>query len=169
MNKQAQEILLQNIFFACNKKANLSCLESYHITPNGVALYNEKYDVIFPHDAYTNENVEKYIRRFDRLKDLILHSQERLYFVYTSQSSLNEGNFTINDKQVVKDVYENLTKIYNLINKYNKNNKIIVFDSIQNENIEKLHKNIALYKLNSCSEWTAMVSQMKALQCELVL
>lgn len=66
-------------------------MEHFYTDDNGVLLYNTKYNVIFPHDEYN--------------EDLILNSIECLYFIYTSQYSLYKGNYTIDGKNVIKDVY----------------------------------------------------------------
>ena len=144
------------------KRANLNGLEHYYTCENGFALYNTKYNVIFPHDENNIDNINKYIRRFERLKDIILNSTECLYFIYTSQSSLESGNFTIDGNIIIRDVYVYLTKIYNLIGKFrNINNyKMILFDAIQEEQIELLHENIKLVKLNKCNHWSELLPQM---------
>ena len=155
------EDLVKNHFFYCEKRANLNGLENYYTCDNGFALFNTKYNVIFPHDDNSNETINKYIRRFERLKDMILNSTENLYFIYTSQSSLKEGNFTIDGNNVIQDVYFYLTKIYKLIGNFRTNYKVIIFDAIQEEQIELLDKNIILCKLNSCNSWVALLPQMR--------
>ena len=152
--------IVEKHFFYCDKKANYSEIEHYYTDINGFALYNSKYDVIFPHDIYNDETIYKYIRRLERLKDLILNSKDKLIFIYSSQSSVDKGNFTIDKRIIVSDVYIYLSKIYNLINKYNNNNKMIVFDSIFNEEIENLDKNIILYKMESCNSWDELLNKI---------
>jgi hypothetical protein len=105
--------------------------------------------------------INKYIRRFERLKDIILNSTERLYFIYTSQSSLECGNFTIDGNIVINDVYVYISKIHNLIGKFRNNYKIVLFDAIQEEPIELLDENIKLLKLNKCNSWSELVPQMR--------
>ena len=125
-----------------------------------VALYNSKYDVIFPHDKNDKKTKMKYIRRLTRLKDLILNSNEKLVFIYSSQSSLKSGNFTIDERVVIKNVYSYLSKIYDLINMYNNNNKMIVFDSILNEDKNKLNEKITLYEMNACNSSNELLNQI---------
>jgi len=149
------EELVKNHFFYCEKRANANGLEHYYTCDNGFALYNTKYNVIFPHDENNLENINKYIRRFERLKDIILNSTEDLHFIYISQSSLENSNFTIDGNIIVKDVYIYLSKIYELIGIFKKNYKILLFDAIQEESQQLLNKNIILHKLNrqnSCGE-----------------
>ena len=92
----------------------MSRQEHYYICDNGFALYNSKYNVIFPHDEYNIETINKYIRRFERLKDIILNSKEDIYFIYTSPSSPDNGNFTINNNIIIEHVYFYLSEIYKL-------------------------------------------------------
>ena len=155
------EILVKNYFFNCEKRANVNSSKQFYTCDNGFALYNTKYNVIFPHDKHNIDTINKYIRRFERLKDIILNSPECLYFIYTSQSSLKKGNFTIDGNIVVNDVYINLSKIYKLIGKFRNNYKIILFDAIQEEEIYLLDKNITLFKLDKCTSWSGLVSQMR--------
>ena len=160
------EDLVKNYFFKIEKKVNLKTMEHFYTDDNGTSLYNTKYNVIFPHDEYNNDTINKYIRRFERLKQLILNSNDCLYFIYTSQSSLDKGNFTIDGKNIINNVYINISKIYNLISKFRNNYKIIIFDAIQEENIELLDKNIILYKLNKCDYWNDLLPQMK--KCNII-
>lgn len=154
------EDLVKNHFFYCEKKANMNRLEHYYTCHNGFALFNTKYNVIFPHDKNNIDSINKYIRRFERLKDIILNSTECLYFIYTSQPSLESGNFTIDGKIIINDVYVYLSKIYKLISKFRNNYKIILFDAIQEEQISLLDENITLIKLNKCNSWVELVPQM---------
>ncbi len=158
--KMDVEELVREHFFICDKRANMNGEENYYTCDQGFALYNKKYNVIFPHD--THVSLEKYIRRFERLKNIILNTTEDICFLYTSQSSLLQGNFTIDGNSVITDVYSNLTKIYNLLGKFRNNYKVFVFDAIQNEPLELLHENIILYKLNKCTHWNNLVEQMRA-------
>ena len=153
--------LVENHFFYCDKRANVNGVEHYYTCDNGFAFYNTKYNVIFPHDENSIETINKYIRRFERLKDIILNQTEELYFVYTSQSSLEHGNFTIDGNIIIKDVYIYLTKIYKLIGNFRYNYKMIIFDAIQEEKIELLDENIILYKLNKGNSWGELIPQMK--------
>ena len=143
------------------QKTNLIFFQINHIILiYPFALFNTKYNVIFPHDENNIDSINKYIRRFERLKDIILNSTECLYFIYTSQSSLESGNFTIDGNIVINDVYVYLSKIYKLISKFRNNYKIILFDTIQEEQISLLDENITLIKLNKCNYWSELVPQM---------
>jgi hypothetical protein len=152
--------LVRNHFFNCDKKASVNSGEHYYEDNNGISLYNSKYNVIFPHDVYSEENINKYIRRFERLKNLILTSDDKLCFLYTSQSSLNNGHFTINGNNVLNDIYFYLSKIYKLIGNYNNNYTMVAFDTIRNENRQLLNENIILCEINEGNNWTELLPQM---------
>lgn len=155
-----EEEIVNNHFFYCNKRASLGSKENYYTKSNGKVLYNDIYDVIFPHDKYDSETKEKYVRRLKRLKSIILNSKETLIFIYSSQSSLQKGNFRIDDRHIIEDVYIYLTKIYELIGKYNNNYKMIVFDSILNEDKSNLNKNIILKEVMPCDNWKMLLNQI---------
>ena len=89
------EELVKDHFFKCDKRANLNGAEHYCTCDDGFAFVNTTYNVVFPHDANNQDTIQKYIRRFERLKEIVLHSTECIYFIYASQSSLDHGNFTI--------------------------------------------------------------------------
>ena len=132
-NMNIDELVTKH-FFICEKRAIINGPEHFFICDmcdKRGSLCNTKYNVIFPHDDFLDETVNKYIRRFERLKELILNTntQEELCFIYSSQSSYENGNFTINGKDVIYDVYFYLSKIYTLIGNYNSNYKIVVFDA----------------------------------------
>jgi hypothetical protein len=154
------EDLVKNHFFYCKKRANINGVEHYYTCDNGSALFNTKYNVIFPHDENNIDSINKYIRRFERLKDTILNSTECLYFIYISPSSLESGNFTIDGNIVIKDVYVYLSNIYKLISKFRDNYKIILFDALQEEKIEVLDNNIKLVRLNNCHRWNLLIPQL---------
>jgi hypothetical protein len=152
--------LVINHFFYCPLKANCAKIENYTIDKNGFALFNPKYNVVFPHDEYNNDTIQKYIRRLERLKNIILNDNKIIHFIYISQSSLELGNFKINDTSVIDDVYTYINKIHDLISNYRKNFKIIIFDTIQNDNTI-INKNIELYKLDKCDSWIELIPQVE--------
>ena len=152
--------LVKNHFLYCEKRANYREYEHYYTCNNGFAMYNTKYNVIFPHDNYTTENINKYMRRFERLKEIILNSSEELYFLYISQSSLGSGNFTIDGNIVVKDVYFHISNIYKLIGKFRSNYKVLLFDAIQEEQIELLDPNVIFHTLTKCNYRGGLLSEM---------
>ena len=104
-NKINIKEIVNDHFFYCDKRANFKVVKAFYTHSNGSILFNSKYDVIFPHDKNDKETKMKYIRRLSRLKDLILNSNEKLVFIYSSQSSLKSGNFTIDERVIIKNVY----------------------------------------------------------------
>jgi len=153
------EELVKDHFFKCDKRANLHGVEHYRTCDDGFAYVNTTYNVVFPHDSNTMDTIQKYIRRFERLKEIVLHSTECIYFIYTSQSSLEHGNFTIDGVPAIKDVYFHLSNLYTLIGKFRNNYKMIVFDAIQEET--GLHENITLIPLHKCNGLSELLPQMK--------
>ncbi len=153
--------LVRAHFFNCSKYTKFMSCE-HHVTCDTIEIpYNTIYDVIFPHDVCNEETIAKYIRRFERLKILILRSSEKLNFVYISQSSNGAGNFTIDGRCVVNNVYENLNKINELIGRFRNNYKVFVFDTLQEENTELLNPNICLVKLEARDNWSALMPQLR--------
>ena len=124
--------------------------------------YNSKYNFIFAHETSSYEDtVEKYIRRFQRLKDSILNNNEDIYFVYTSQSC---NNYIVDGVQINSDVYVCLSDIYDLVSKYRSlKTKIILFDAILDENEMLLNNNVVLHKLISCPDMMGLQQQFKHL------
>lgn len=112
--------------------------EHYVINDNGSVKCNVQYNVVFPHDKDYYDSVEKYKRRFERLKNIIIDNKTQSCFIYSSQSSLEKGHFTLNGNEVITEVYLNINKINNLLKKYNNNFRIVIFDSILNDNISIL-------------------------------
>jgi hypothetical protein len=159
-------VLVSNYFYVLDKKVgiDLNNVEHYFSVsdPNMPNKLNSKYNVIFPHDYALDQNEvkRKYARRFQRLKDFILNKNISMKFFYTSPSSPTKGNFTIDGKEVVIDVFNNLLKIYNLISKYHGNNfnfhiydtfcvedPSLYFGDIQNIHIHKLEKKDKFFEL----------------------
>jgi hypothetical protein len=154
------EDIVKHHFFKCDKKANIKGVENYYTDVTGFALFNTKYNVIFPHDNYCEDVINKYIRRFERLKIDILNIEEEICFIYSSQSSFDNGNFTIDGVNIIADVYLYINKIYHLIKKYRNKFKIIIFDALNNEDKNYLNKDIILYELHKCNHYGEVLSQM---------
>lgn len=151
-NMDINEIVREH-FLRNDHKCGHNRIEHYFIIKNGNGdkkhFLNELYNVVFAHEEYNEETINKYIRRFERLKENILNNSLNIQFIYVSQLSLRTGNFTINGKPVIENVYENMNNIIELVKKYNKNSNIILFDTIQNEDINILNKEITLYKISA--------------------
>jgi len=154
--------LVKNHFLAIDKKATVTTIEHYISCATGFALYNSKYNAIFPHDKHSEETIAKYIRRFERLKNCILNDKEKLCLIYVSESSSQNGNFTIDGKNIITDVYFYLNKIHAIVSKYRKQNfKIVIFDAIAIDDETTLIKDIILYKLKSQTHWMSLVPDIQ--------
>lgn len=135
----------------------LECLDGYP--------YNRDGSAIFPHDGDNkdyNEIIEKYIRRFYRLKEQILDIKNELLIIYISQSSSNryQGNFFIDNIEILTNSYSFLNKIYALIllkRKYNF--KMIMIDAIKNEEQKILNQNIEYYSIDPKNNFQDIIPQ----------
>lgn len=155
------EQLVNEHFFNCDARLYMKEVEHYFVSDTGNALYNSKYDAVFPHDTLCKENTDKYIRRFKRLKEYILDSTVPICFIYSTPSSSTNGNFTIDGRQIQQDLYSNMTKIYNLVNKFRTDFQLILFDSsCDKTTIHELDGRITHVILNECKHWSEMVNQM---------
>jgi hypothetical protein len=136
------EYFVRNVFFDINCLLNLKSPEHYVKDVNGFALFNENLNIILPHDINDENSINKYIRRFNRLIDTIKNNDEKIYFIYTSQSSKTNGNLTLDGIELIINVYEYLNQINKIISKYNKNYEFFIFDSILEEDKQILDSNI---------------------------
>lgn len=162
------EKIVKEHFFRNDDLVDFEIVEHYKSKKNGFAICNNLYNVIFPHDKYDEYSIDKYIRRFERLKNDILNPLNNITFVYVSQASLNIGNFTINGNEIIENVYENINNIYSLVKKYNENSKIILFDSIQNENINLLDPQIDFYKISKKKNRTELIKDVNILFSKII-
>ena len=153
--------LVRSHFFRNDARCWYDDHEHYKITPNGRAVCNSRYDVVFPHDRHNEENISKYKRRFLRLKERLLDTSTPLRFVWISQSSLTKGNFTLDGKEVVTDVFENLNKICALLSKYHSNFDMLVYDAVQNERPAHLNSRIIVSKISPAPYFMRMKKEVK--------
>ena len=163
-NNLSIEEIVRNHFFYCTKRSSIlkhndiATVEHYVEDINGDSLYNEKYKVIFPHDHFDEENIQKYIRRFERLK-YILTNDEPTIFTYISPSSQSKGNFLINDILIIDNTYYYISKIYEMISYYRNNFKFCVLDSDTSTNKNTLNNNIILYNIEPKEVWLHIVKE----------
>ena len=132
-------------------------------------FYNYKYGVVHPHDLATKEShkykthldkktrtykqikdifpvlYNKYIRRFERLKNIILNTQENIILVYATDASI-ESCFRINGIRMSTNIYSTINKINKIIShvRNNQNYRIILLDSFQEEDKKIIEPNIDL-------------------------
>jgi hypothetical protein len=144
--------IIDNYFFICNKRASImknnmgkDIVERYITSNNGSGLVNSKYGVCFPHDKLSDR--DKYVRRMTRLKELILDKHNYLYFTYISVSSKDSGNYTLDGKEPIQDLYIYLQKISEIIRSVTDNYKIIVFDTTTPDNLVITDNHIITQKI----------------------
>ena len=170
-NKLSSDELVRQEFFACNKKAACKDTEHYYESEKGSTPFNEKYSVVFPHEAIVVADdvvialphetiIAKYIRRFDRLRKFLLDGQLQLVFLYVgpvAQSGL--GAITFNKKQIDNDVYLHLNKLDDLIFKVrgNKSHRIIVFDATHDEAAGAV---LEVVKIQTYSKWHMALNEV---------
>ena len=133
-------------------------VEHYATDSNGDSLYNEQYDVIFPHDLYDIDHIQKYIRRFERLYNLIKDNNDLIY-VYISPSSNQGGNFLIDGKIILSNTDLYLNKIYDLL--FSKSNNQFEFKALITKPTDstKLHNNIQYIEIEPKPLWMEIVGE----------
>ena len=82
---------------------------------------------VSPHDSISYR--DKYMRRIERFKQILLDKDNFLYFVYVSVSSPTIGNYTIDGVEPIQQLYEYIEQINNILKDIRTTYKIIVFDT----------------------------------------
>jgi len=131
--------------------------EHFIVDESGPFLLNSKYNVCFPHDK-SNEH-EKYKRRLQRLKDIILDKSNFICFVYVSVSSKNEGNYTVNGQEPIQDINRYMLEIEKILQSVRKNYKIIIYDTNKDKSIIE-NENIEMYSINQSNHWTGLLPEL---------
>jgi hypothetical protein len=159
IDKKEIDDIVDNYFFACDKRATCRGVE-HHITDDyGSVLVNSKYNVCFPHDKISDR--DKYIRRMERFKRIILDKDLFIYFVYVSPSSPNDGNYSIDGVEPIQNLYEYIEQINNIIKGIRTTYKIIVFDSNKPSDIvpsDFLH--FMYYDIEKKVTWDLMLPEL---------
>ena len=137
--------IVDNHFFYCDKRATLSRVEHHTINTDGQVLVNSKYNVCFPHDTLSDR--DKYIRRIERLKEIILDKGNFIYFVYVSVSSSSSGNYTLDGVEPIQNIYEYTEKINSIIEQIRNNYKIILFDTTMPLNTRQSDNSNIIYNV----------------------
>jgi hypothetical protein len=117
--------------------------------------------VCFPHDQCTPDDREKYIRRMERLKQIILNNNHFIYFVYVSVSSPTNGNYTLDGIEPIQHLYGYTEKINDIIKSIRTNYKIILFDTNKPPNIspsDTLH--IIYHDIIKKNNWIEMLPEL---------
>lgn len=129
---------------------------------NECYFLNKQFNLLMPHDRYNIIDTVKYIRRFTRLVDILLDPTEEITCIYTSESSPNKGNYTVDNNKVIKDVYHYMNLIYDLLlfNRQKHNTHLIIFDSLLEEDEQTLNPNISLIYVAQQQNWVYMISEI---------
>jgi hypothetical protein len=159
IDKKEIEDIIDNHFFICDKRAVVKYVEHMILDKDGPVLVNSKYNVCFPHDKITDR--DKYIRRMERLKKILLDKDNFLYFMYVSVSSPNCGNYTIDGVEPIQQLYEYIEKINSILKDIRTTYKIIVFDTNKPSNVipsDTLH--LMYYDIEKKYIWTLMMPEL---------
>ena len=162
IDKKEIDDIVDNHFFVCDKRAQLQdhILYEHHIlNKDGPVLVNSKYNVCFPHDTVSDR--DKYIRRMERFKQILLDTNNYLYFVYVSISSPNSGNYTIDRVEPIQQLYEYIEKIHNILKDMRTNYKIIVFDTNKPYDVipsDILH--LMYYDIEKKNNWMELLPEL---------
>ena len=153
------DYIVDNHFFLCDKRAILYDGEHHIFFENGPVLVNSKYNVCFPHDTLPDR--DKYIRRIERLKQLILDNETNLTFVYVSVSSPDIGNYKMENVEPIQELYEYIDKINSILKEVRTNYKILIFDTNKPTDIinpDILH--ISYYDIEQKNHWKLLLPEL---------
>jgi hypothetical protein len=143
--------IVYNHFYACDKRALLIDNNNYHTTNYGMPQ-NSKYRVVFPHD--TPDEHDKYIRRFERMKNLLLDETNTIHFIYVSTS---KHPYILDGIDCNKDFETQMCKLYDLFKGTLKNFDITVFHTS-----DLILNNIKCIKIDEPQDnWCLLLSELK--------
>lgn len=152
------EEIVKNHFFACDKRATLRGVEHHVTDATGSVLVNSKYNVCFPHNFPTD--ADKYARRLERLKEIILNKNNYLHFVYISVSSAGTGNYTLDGVEPIKDLYEYIPKINDIIKNITNDYKIVVFDTSKKDAVSCDLTHVSYIKITERNMWAELLPEV---------
>jgi len=131
--------------------------EEFILHSQGNILFNSKYNLIFPHFNYNNEIIEKFIKRFDRLKNYILFSNNKINFLFINRLINNNDDiinnnivkFSINNKNINLNIKDNFIQLNALLLKYITSDRfnIIIINAVKKFNDYVFDKNIIYNEL----------------------
>jgi hypothetical protein len=151
--------IVDNDFFVCDERARYYPPEAAHYinTSGGDILINSKYNVAFPHDTISNRDT--YIRRLERLKQLILDESIFIYFVYVSIPRHNY--FIVNNIEPIQHLYEHVENINSILKEIRNNYKIIIFDTDKpSDRIPSDIVHIAYYDIEKKNGFTDLLPEL---------
>jgi|694.fasta_scaffold104304_2 hypothetical protein len=127
IDKKEIDDIVDNHFFKCDKRACLHSIKHFILNNDGPVLVNSKHSVCFPHDTPLSR--DKYIRRMERFKKILLDNDNYIHFVYVSVSSKHSGNYTIDGVEIIQELYSYIEQIHDILKGIRTNYKICVFDA----------------------------------------
>jgi hypothetical protein len=132
------KLFVKNEFFKIDGLLHFLKQEEFVTSPTGKILFNSKYNLVFPHFNYSNELIEKFIKRFERLRNYILYSSNNINFVFINRlvnnNNKNTVKFSINNtiiKLNIKDNFKTLNDLLLLYIPYERF-KIIIINAVEN-------------------------------------
>ena len=148
--------IVDNHFLVQDGKAYCNEPDNFITDVNGTTLVNSKYKVCFPH--YIDDARDVYIRRIERLKGLVLDSNNFVHFVYVSTSSPTKGNYTLDGVEPIQNLYEYICKINSLMKDLRTNYRIILFDTNKTSDITS--SDISHIEINKKDKWIDLLPQL---------
>lgn len=125
------EELVKNEFFKIDNLMITNKQEEFSTNQNGNILYNKKYNLLFPHVNRNDDSLQNFIRRFERLKDIILTSNNYIKFLYINRLVTNNYAHINN---VTDKIIFSINKIsfdFNILDSFN-NLSILLHEIIGN-------------------------------------
>ena len=96
------EKFVKEEFLSIHKLLIINKPEEFVFNSNGNILFNSKYNLIFPHIQNNINIVSIFIRRFNRLKESILNSNNYLKFFFINRLVSNNDNFISENNDNIK-------------------------------------------------------------------
>jgi hypothetical protein len=159
IEKKEIDDIIDNYFFLCDKRAILQGVEHHVLNETGAVLVNSKYNVCFPHDTLPDR--DKYIRRMERLKQIILDTNNFIHFVYVAVSSPTNGNYTLNGVAPIKDLYEYINKLNSILLTVRTKYKISIFDTNKSSDIKSSDSiHVANYDIGMRMHWHDLLPEL---------
>lgn len=159
IDKKEIDDIIDNHFFACDKRAELQDVEHHVLNEHGHVLVNSYYNVCFPHDTISDR--DKYIRRMHRFKQILLNKETFLYFVYVSVSSPNSGNYTLNGIEPIENLYEYIEQINSILKIIRTTYKIIVFNTnTPADVIASDTSHLLYYDIEKKNSWSELLPEL---------
>jgi len=117
--------------------------------------YNRKYKVSFPHDSL-NIEVDKYTRRLEKLKELLLNEDNFISFLYISPSS-HDTHYCIDGEKLTINAGKQLNELCKYIETKRDNFNINFIDALEDSEI--LNDRINRIPVTPYKNWFPMIKK----------